>query len=44
MTTEMLLEIVKTRTKAENGNPTSQSFFYELIKALERLKEYERNQ
>lgn len=41
LTTEALIEVIKTRIRAEDGNPTGKSFFYELVMALERLKEYE---
>lgn len=42
MSTEQLIEILKVRKDCDvNQNPTSQSLLYELILALERLKNYE---
>lgn len=34
-----LLEIVETRLQVNEDNPTAQSFFYEIYKALQELKE-----
>lgn len=37
-----LIKIAKTRSECEDPrNVTSRSFFYELVKALEKLEEYE---
>ena len=37
-----LIKIAKTRSECEDPrNETSRSFFFELVKALEKLKEYE---
>lgn len=43
MKTEVLLEIVKTRAISLDNNPTRKSIMKEIISALERLIEYERN-
>lgn len=42
MNTRTLLQIVDTRIKGSDGNPTSRSFLFELHKALERLDSFER--
>lgn len=37
-----LIKIAQTRMDCEDKrNPTSRSFFYEIVKALEKLKKYE---
>lgn len=41
MKTEVLLEVVKTRAVSLDNNPTKKSLIKEIIKALERLIEYE---
>jgi hypothetical protein len=41
MDTDLLIEVLQTRIKAAGGNPTSRSLLYELVKALERLRDYE---
>ena len=40
MDTRTLINMVNTRIEANDGNPTSRSFFYEIIKALEELEQY----
>lgn len=39
MDTKMLLEIVNTRIKTETGNPTSSSFLYSIVRAINELEE-----
>lgn len=39
MDTKMLLEIVNTRIKTEIGNPTSLSFLYSIVRAINELEE-----
>ena len=39
MDTKMLLEIVNTRIKTEIGNPTSSSFLYSIVRAINELEE-----
>lgn len=41
MSTETLMDILLTRIKSNDNNPTSGSFLYDLYKALEELKQYE---
>lgn len=41
MSTDLLIEIIKTRIEVSENNPTSKSLLYELNDALQRLKEYE---
>lgn len=43
MDTNTLLEILSTRIKANDNNPTRGSLLYELVNALKKLKEYESN-
>lgn len=43
MKTEVLIEIVKTRAISLDNNPTRKSLMKEIINALERLVEYEKN-
>jgi len=43
MDTSTLLEIINTRIRANDANPTKGTFLYELAKALERLQQYEEN-
>lgn len=40
MDTRTLIDMVNTRIEANGDNPTSKSFFYEIIKALEELEQY----
>ena len=41
MDAKTLMHIVETRIKSSDGNPTSNSFLYEVYKALRRLNAYE---
>ena len=41
MDTKMLLEIVNTRIKTEIGNPTSLSFLYSIVRAINELENLE---
>ena len=43
MDTRVLLDILKTRVLSLDNNPTKKTVTKEVIKALERLIEYERN-
>ena len=43
MDTRVLLDILKTRVITLDNNPTKKTVTKEVIKALERLIEYERN-
>ena len=43
METEDLLNIINTRIQMNDNNPTKRSLLYELVIALERLKNYEEN-
>lgn len=43
MKTEVLIEIVKTRAISIDNNPTRKNLMKEIINALERLIEYEKN-
>ena len=43
MDTRVLLDILKTRVISLDNNPTKKTVTKEVIKALERLIEYERN-
>ena len=43
MDTRVLLDILKTRVISLDNNPTKKTVIKEVIKALERLIEYERN-
>lgn len=43
MDTRLLLDILKTRVISLDNNPTKKTVTKEVIKALERLIEYERN-
>lgn len=43
MDTRVLLDILKTRAISLDNNPTKKTVTKEVIKALERLIEYERN-
>ena len=43
MKTEVLIEIVKARAISLDNNPTKKSLIKEIISALERLIEYEKN-
>lgn len=42
MDTSTLLEIVATRVQIEYENPTQRAFLREIMKALFRLREYEK--
>ena len=41
MSTDTLMEIIQTRIKANDKNPTSGSFLYDIYIALSQLKKYE---
>lgn len=43
METKVLIDILKTRIYSLDNNPTKKTVTKEVIKALERLIEYERN-
>lgn len=43
METKTLLDIMKLRVNLTQGNPTEEMVIAEVIKALERLMEYENN-
>lgn len=43
MDTRVLLDILKTRVISLDNNPTKKTVTKEVIKALERLIEYEKN-
>lgn len=41
MSTDTLMEIIQTRIKSNDNNPTSGSFLYDIYIALSQLKQYE---
>lgn len=43
MDTRILIDIIKNRVHSLDNNPTKKTITKEVIKALERLIEYERN-